>query len=55
MSGSTSKLSMRLVPLNIDFYFADHSKAGLFVICVSWLSLLSCLFVAALWSPAGKR
>ena len=26
----------------------------LFVICVSYLSIISCLFLATLWSPAGK-
>ena len=41
-------------------FLTDHSKAVLllwilFVVCVSCLSvILSCMFFAAFWSPAGK-
>ena len=35
-------------------YFTDRSKAKTsFALCLVFL-MLSCLFIAALWSPAGK-
>ena len=41
-------------------YFTDHSKAVLFLIfyvfsVLCLLCLCACLFICALWSPAGKR
>ena len=61
---STSELRVRMVPWNMfqlsSNYFTDRSKAVLLlwilsVICVLFVFvILSCLFLAALWSPAGK-
>ena len=37
-------------------YFTDRSKAVLllWIVFVSYASVLSCLFLVVLWSPAGK-
>ena len=60
-----SEIRVRLVPSNMSkpssiICFNDRSKAALlfrsfFIICISCLSvILSYLFLAALWSLAGK-
>ena len=43
----SSKIFLLTIPM--QYFFVDH----LFYICIV-LGMLSCLYIAALWSPAGK-
>ena len=62
---STSEMRVRLVLLNLsktssNYFHTDHSKTVFFVdlfcyLCFTFVFIsMSCLFLAPLWSPAGK-
>ena len=62
MSWSTSELRVRLAPWNryktlqLNIYWRSKAVLLLWIICIIYVFCFSCfrLFIAALWSPAGK-